>query len=105
MVAYWFLPNVIGVFIPLLILLQGVLTLLNLRRMLNRLDNVRYVHRFVQRISMPLHVLLQAVLAIGALLCQMNLDQLGRHAHLLIAKEELSRESAVIMQSLKPRYR
>lgn len=72
--TYCFLPHVLGIFIPLLVSFHAVLTILNLKRMLIYLDNLKLVRRFVQRISMPLHILLQVLLSAGAVLSQIYLN-------------------------------
>jgi geranylgeranylglycerol-phosphate geranylgeranyltransferase len=67
-IFYCYSTSKIGIIIPLLTSLHATLTILTMGKMLANLDNMVFVRRFVLRKSMPLHILLQLLLIVGALL-------------------------------------
>ena len=70
-IVYGYSTSKIGIIIPLLTSLHAAITILILGKMLTNLDNMVFVRSFVRRKSMPLHILLQLLLIVGALLSKM----------------------------------
>ena len=70
-IVYGYSTSKIGIIIPLLTSLHAAITILILGKMFTNLDNMVFVRSFVRRKSMPLHILLQLLLIVGALLSKM----------------------------------